>query len=120
MAVIDSLLIIFISLIVGGLGITAGARLIIDDSAGFGYAFVTAAIGALVWGLLSFFVGWLPLVGPILMLIVWIGIINWRYPGGWVSAALIGVVAWVVAFVLLYGLAALGAFEISALGIPGL
>lgn len=119
MALVDTILIIFVSLLIGGLGITAGARLIIDDSAGFGYAFVTAAIGALVWGLVSFFVGWLPLVGPLLMLIIWVGIINWRYPGGWITAAGVGFVAWLAAVVILYALSLVGIVGLEALGIPG-
>ena len=119
MALVDSIVITFISLLVGGLGITAGARLVIDDSAGFGYAFITAAIGALVWGLLSFFVGWIPLVGPLLMLVAWVGVINWRYPGGWVSAVGVGFVAWLAAVVVLWVLGSVGIVGADALGIPG-
>jgi hypothetical protein len=119
MALVDSILITFISLLIGGLGITVGARLVIDDGAGFGYAFITAAIGALVWGVLSFFIGWIPLVGPLLMLVAWVGVINWRYPGGWVSAAGVGFVAWLAAVVVLYVLGVVGLIGPEALGIPG-
>ncbi|SEO65632.1 hypothetical protein SAMN04487948_10413 [Halogranum amylolyticum] len=119
MALVDSILIAFISLLIGGLGIMVGARLVIDDSASYGYAFVTAAIGALVWAVMSFFVGWLPLIGPILMLIVWVGVINWRYPGGWASAAGVGFVAWLAAVVVLYALSLVGLVAPGALGIPG-
>ncbi|SFK80145.1 hypothetical protein SAMN04487950_1160 [Halogranum rubrum] len=119
MALVDSIVIAFISLLIGGLGITAGARLVIDDSASFGYAFVTAAIGALVWAVMSFFVGWIPLVGPLLMLIVWVGVINWRYPGGWVAAAGVGIVAWLAAVVVLFVLSLVGIVGPGALGIPG-
>lgn len=119
MALVDSIVIAFISLLIGGLGITIGARLVIDDAASFGYAFVTAAIGALVWAIVSFFVGWVPLLGPLLMLIAWVGVINWRYPGGWVSAAGVGVVAWLAAVVVLYILGVVGIVGPEALGIPG-
>lgn len=118
MALLDSIVIVLISLLIGGLGITVGARLVIDDSAGFGYAFITAAIGAIVWAILSFFVGWIPLIGPLLMLIIWIGVINWRYPGGWVTAAGVGFVAWLAAVIVLYVLSLVGIVGIEALGIP--
>ena len=119
-SLVGAILIFVVSLIVGTIGIHLGARLMVDTDAGYMRAAVTALIGAVIWALFSAFLGWIPVLGPVLALLAWIGVINWRYPGGWVSAALIGLVAWIVAFVLLYGLAALGAFEISALGIPGL
>ncbi|KTG09328.1 hypothetical protein AUR64_16230 [Haloprofundus marisrubri] len=119
MALVDSILIVFVNLLVGGLGLYLGVRLLIDKQASFGYAVVTAAIGALVWGLFSFFVGGIPIIGPILTLLAWIGVINWRYPGGWGSATAIGVVAWLAAVAVLYVLGVLGVVGLSALGIPG-
>jgi hypothetical protein len=119
MALIDSILIVFVNLLVGGLGLYLGVRLLIDKQASFGYAVVTAAIGALVWGLVSFFLGGIPIIGPVLTLLAWVGVINWRYPGGWGSAAAIGVVAWLAAVAVLYVLAILGVVGLTALGIPG-
>ncbi|QCJ46218.1 MULTISPECIES: hypothetical protein [Haloprofundus] len=119
MALVDSVLIVLVNLLVGGLGLYLGVRLLIDKQASFAYAVVTAAIGALVWGLVSFFLGWLPIIGPVLTLLAWVGVINWRYPGGWGSAAAIGVVAWVASVAVLYALGIFGIVELTALGIPG-
>lgn len=119
MAIVDSILIFFISLLIGAIGIHVGATMFIDRDIGYGHAIITALIGALIWGLVSFFVGWLPIIGPILMLIAWIAVINWSYPGGWLTAAGIGFVAWIVAALILYALAMLGVITPGALGVPG-
>lgn len=118
MGLIDAVVVGFISLLIGGFGIWAGARLLIDENASYGKAFVTALIGAVVWGLLSF-LGGIPLVGPLLLLIIWVAIINWSYPGGWLTATGIGVVAWIVAVGVMYALAILNIVTFEALGIPG-
>ena len=55
----------------------------------------------------------MPLVGGTLMLVVWIGAINWRYPGGWIEAVAIGVVA------VVYALAVAGYVAPETVGIPG-
>ena len=51
--------------------------------------------------------------------VVWIGIIRWRYPGGWAKAAVIGLVAWVSALLVLLSLNALFSLGIGAFGVPG-
>ena len=51
--------------------------------------------------------------------VVWIGIIRWRYPGGWAKAAVIGLVAWVSALLVLLLLNALFSLGIGASGVPG-
>lgn len=61
----------------------------------------------------------MPLVGGTLMLVVWVGAINWRYPGGWIEAVAIGVVAWVVAVAVVYALAVAGYVAPETVGIPG-
>ncbi|WP_129113156.1 hypothetical protein [Halegenticoccus tardaugens] len=119
MALIDTILIFVISLLIGAFAIHLGAKLVIDADVGFGRAVVTALIGAIVWGVLSFFVGWIPLLGPLLMLVAWVGVINWQYPGGWGTAAAIGLIAWIVAVVVLYVLAVVGFLSFDALGVPG-
>lgn len=80
MAVADSILIFVLSLLVGTVAILAGVRLVVDRDAGFANAAVTALIGAIAWAITSFFVGWVPILGVVLMLVVWVGVINWRYP----------------------------------------
>ena len=46
-------------------------------------------------------------------------VINRRYPGGWLSAAGIALVAWLATFVVVYLLGVLGLASFEALGVPG-
>jgi hypothetical protein len=116
---VGALFAFLISLLVGTFAINLGARLVVDSDTGYRRAAVTALIGALVWGLIAFFLGWIPLLGPLLALVAWIGIINWRYEGGWGTAVAIGLVAWLVAVGVLYLLSVVGIVGLDALGIPG-
>ncbi|WP_435156626.1 hypothetical protein [Haladaptatus sp. DFWS20] len=119
MALVDTLIILIVSLLVGGFGIYVGARVATDRPSGYSHAIVTALIGSIVWGIISFFVGWIPLLGAILALVAWVGVVNWRYPGGWGTAIVIGLVAWFAAAIVLYLLALLDIVAAGALGIPG-
>ncbi|KYH25711.1 hypothetical protein HAPAU_23890 [Halalkalicoccus paucihalophilus] len=116
--VLGSIVAFVVALLVGGLAIYLSANVVMDVQ-DYSHAVVTAFIGAIAWGLTA----WIPLFGPILALIVWVGVINWRYPGGWVDAAIIGVVAWLAALVLLFVLnLVLGpilGFSVGAFGVPG-
>jgi len=118
MALIDSILVFVVSLLVGALGIYVGARVVADYD-DYTYAIVTALLGAIVWGVVGFFFGWIPLLGPILVLIAYVAVINARYPGGWVNAILIALVAWIASLVVLYVLALVGIGGFEAVGIPG-
>lgn len=120
MAILDSLVIFLVSLLLGTVGIYAGVRLVADRDVGYGNAAFTALLGAVAWGFVSFFVGFIPVLGALLALVVWIGVINLRYPGGWITAAGIGFVAWLVVFVVVYLLATLGLITPDALGVPGI
>lgn len=115
---IASAVVFVVSLLIGALGIYAGARVIVGRG-NFDHAIVTALIGAIVWAIVGFFVGWIPLVGPLLALLAYIAVINWRYPGDWTAAAMIGLVAWVTVLVVLYVLAVLGITGFAAVGVPG-
>lgn len=117
--VLDTLIVFVVSLLVGSLGIYVGVSLATEEAIGFGGAALTALLGSLVWGIVSFFVGWIPLVGALLTLLAWIGVINLRHSGGWGTAAVIGLVAWAVAVAVLYALATAGVVSASAVGIPG-
>ncbi|WP_135820134.1 hypothetical protein [Halostella litorea] len=119
MALVDSLIVFAVSLLIGALGIYVGGRAVadVDD---YTYAIVTALIGAVVWGVVGFFVGWIPLLGPILTLLAYLAVINWRYPGGWLDAALIALIAWVAVLVVLYVLALLELTTFGAVGVPGM
>lgn len=118
-ALVSAVFVFLVSLLVGTVAINFGARVLVDRDTGFRRAVVTALIGSVVYTLMGFFLGWIPFLGPLLMLLAWIAVVNWQYPGGWGTAAGIGFVAWVVALLLLYGLAALDVITAEAIGIPG-
>jgi len=119
MGMIDSLVVGLVSFVIGSFGILAGVRVIIDQDARFVYAAITALIGAVVWGVLSFFLSWASLVGVVVMLLAWVGVINYRYPGGWPSAAAVGGIAWAVSVVIVYLLSLMDLVAPDVLGIPG-
>lgn len=113
-AFIGSLIAFVIALLIGGLAIYISARLVVDVD-DYSHAVITALVGAIAWALTS----WIPLIGPIIALIVWIAVIKWRYPGGWVNAAIIGVVAWLAAIVILWVVNTLFSLGLGAFGVPG-
>ena len=118
MALVDSILVFVVSLLIGALGIYVGARVIADRD-DYSYAIVTALIGAIVWSVVAFFFGWIPLLGPALALLAYVTVINFRYPGGYLKAAAIALVAWVASLAVLYVLALLNIAAFEAVGVPG-
>jgi hypothetical protein len=118
MALIESIIGFVVSLLIGALGIYVGARVIVDYE-DYTYAIVTALIGALVWYVVALLFGWIPFLGPLLALIAYIAVVNWRYPGGWLEAIGIALVAWIAVLVVTYVLAAIGIASPEALGVPG-
>lgn len=118
MALIDSIIVFLVSWLIGAFGVYVGARIIanVED---YTYALVTALIGAIVWAVVAFFFGWIPLLGPLLALLAYITVINYRYPGGWTSAIAISLIAWIAAVIVLYVLGILGITPYGAIGIPG-
>lgn len=110
----DSVVVFAGSLLVGGVAIHVAANHVagVGD---YGDAVLTALIGAIAWALLD----GVPLVGGLLALVAWVGVIKWRYPVGWTRAAIIGVAAWAVATVVLAALALLGIGSLGAIGVPG-
>lgn len=118
MAILDTLIVFIVSLLIGALGIYVGAR-VVTDVDDYRYAVITALIGAVVWAVVAFLLGWIPLLGPLAALIAYVGVINYRYPGGWIRAIGISLIAWVGALVVLYILAVLGLTAFDAVGVPG-
>jgi hypothetical protein len=111
---VGSIVAFLVALLVGGLAIYISARVVadVDD---YSHAVVTALLGAIAWALTS----WIPLIGLVIALIAWVWVIKWRYPGGWVDAAIIGAVAWVSALVILYVLNTVLDLGVGAFGVPG-
>lgn len=117
MALVDTLVVLAVSLLIGGIGIYLGASLL-GVSRDYGHAVVTAGIGAIVWALVGGLFDGFPLLGPALTLAAYLLVIKWRYRTGWITAAGIALVAWIAALVVLGILANAGYAEFSAIGIP--
>ena len=111
---IGSFVAFLIALLIGGLAIYISARIVVDID-DYSHALLTAVLGAIGWALTV----WIPLIGPIIALIVWVWVINWQYPGGWVKAAIIGGVAWVAALVILVITNSVLGLGLRAFGVPG-
>lgn len=118
MALVDSVVVFVVSLLIGALGIYAGGR-IITGTGDYGHAVFTALLGAIVWAVVGALLGWIPFLGPLVTLVAYVAVINYRYPGGWGNAVLIALIAWIAALVVLYVLALFGVGSPSALGVPG-
>ncbi|MFP9058959.1 hypothetical protein ACLI4R_00340 [Natrialbaceae archaeon A-chndr2] len=114
---LNSIIVFVVSLLIGALGIYVGARAIVDTT-DYTYAIVTALFGALVWGVVGFFFGWIPFLGPILVFLAYLSVINARYPGGWIRALLITLVAWLSVLIVLTLLAVVGVTTFDAVGVP--
>ena len=112
--VVGGLVSFLVALLIGGLAICISARVGVDVD-DYSHAVITAVLGAVGWALTS----WIPLVGPVIALVVWVGVIKWRYPGGWVKAAIIGVGAWLSALLILVVLNSVLGLGIGAFGVPG-
>lgn len=117
MAVIDSLVVGIVSLLVGALAIHLAATMLLRGEQNYFNAVIAAAVGSLVYSILGFLSG-IPLLGPLLLLLLWVGVINWRYPGGWFQAGIIGIGAWGAAIVILWIISSVGIVNIGAIGVP--
>lgn len=116
--VVSSIIVFVVSLLIGALGIYVAARGIAGVES-YTYAIGTALLGAIVWAVVGFFFGWIPLLGPLLVFIAYLAVINSRYPGGWIRALLITVIAWGTVLIVMYILALVGIVGFEAAGVPG-
>lgn len=117
-----SLIALVVSLLVGGLAIHLGATFALK-SRNYTHAVVTALLGAVAWWLVGVLLGEVAVdfggpISSVIGMLVWIGVIRWRYEAGWLRAALIGLFAWIAALVVLTVLGAVGVRGIEAFGIP--
>lgn len=96
--VIGSLVVFVVSLLVGGLGIYVGSQLVANRG-DFRTAVWTALFGSLGWTVVALLVGWIPVLGDLLGLLLGLGvyltIVTVQYDVDWVEAAAITLVAWV-------------------------
>lgn len=118
MVLSDSIVVLVVSFLIGAVGIHVGAR-VITGTNDFRYAVGTALFGALVWSLVGYFFGGVPLLGPALVLLAYLWVIKRRYTTGWVTAAGIALVAWVASLAVLYVLATADVTGFRAIGVPG-
>ncbi|KAB1190793.1 MULTISPECIES: hypothetical protein [Haloferax] len=116
---LEGVIVFAVSLLIGGAAIHIAAKHVVyrEKPGGLSYehAVVTALFGAVAWALLA----WIPLIGSLLALVGWVGVIRWRYPGGWKKAGVTGAAAWAAAVVVLAALELLGIGAVSAVGVPG-
>lgn len=119
--VLGTILSFVVSLLVGAAVIYAAAA-VIADVRNYSHAVVTALVGAIAWGLMSLLFGWIPVFGqilvPIVPLLAYLWVINRRYPGGWIDAALIAGAAWIIGLLVLAVLQVAG-LGVNLFGVPG-
>lgn len=106
-----------VSLLTGGLGVYVGARLVVGSEDPV-HAVVTGLLGAVVWVAGGLFLGWIPLVGPVLVFLTYVWLVARRYPGDWAAAARIAGIAWLVTAIVLSILATAGFATLKAVGFP--
>jgi len=98
---------------------TYASTAVLTDASSYGHSLVTALLTSIVWFGVTYFTGGTFVVaGPILAIIAYVAVVDWRYPGGWGRAGAITVVTWIATFVILYVLAALGFSSFGAPGVP--
>lgn len=103
-----------IGLLLGGTAFHTSAVGIVDIES-YPHAVGSALLGSIAWGAFA----WLPLFGPVLGLGAWLAVVDWRYPGDYVTTGLIAVTTWAIAFLLTWPLAFLGLDGVYAAGVPG-
>lgn len=117
----SSVIVLLVSILIGALALHVASTLVLS-SRDYEHALITAVLGGVAWALVDWVFAEAGLPGrlsSVVALIVWAFVIRWRYDVGWVRAAILGVVAWVAALVVLLLLDALGVGGLGAYGVPG-
>lgn len=119
---VGSVVVFVVSLLVGGAAIHLGATFALKGR-DYSHAVVTALLGALAWTGVEVALAWASVdvgsLASVLALLVWVGVVKWRYRAGWLRAGVIGLFAWVAALVVLSLLSTLGVGAVDAYGVPG-
>lgn len=106
------------SLIVVSIATYASTAILTDESSWL-HSLVTAVLTSAVWFGVTYLTGSaFAIAGPILAVVAYVAVVNWRYPGGWIRAGSIALVTWIATFVIIYGLALVGISSFEALGVP--
>jgi hypothetical protein len=117
-----SLLVLAVSLLIGGLAIHIGAKFAFA-SREYSDAVLTALLGAVAWALVDIAlasVGIGGLLASVVGLLVWISVVRWQYGVGWIRASIVGIGAWLSALIVLGVLSLLGIGNLGAFGVPGI
>ncbi|MFB6235139.1 MAG: hypothetical protein ABEH81_06005 [Halopenitus sp.] len=85
-------------LLVGGIATYVAARLV-AGARSYTYAAVTALFGASGWGVAVLLLGAGSPGSWVVLLLVWVAVVKWRYRETWTRAASIGFVAWAAVLV---------------------
>lgn len=96
--VLGAILSFVVSLLLSGAAIYIGASMLADVQ-DFGLAVMTAFFGTVALMVTDFFLGWIPLVGFAAALLAYLTVVNLAYPGGYVKAAGISLIALVTEIV---------------------
>ncbi|WP_436909714.1 hypothetical protein [Halosimplex marinum] len=118
MGLVTGLITFVVGVLVGGLGIYVGAELL-GGGGSYERAVTAAILGSLVWTVVGAVFGGIPLLGPVVTFVAYLGVLNVMYDGGWVEAAGIAVVAWLTLVVVFTVLGPLGLGVFSGVGVPG-
>jgi len=116
-----TLLVLAASILVGGLAIHVGSVLALTAK-NYEHAAVTAVLGGLAWTIVDVVFAEAGLSGrpsSVVGLVVWVGVVRWRYDTGWIRAALVGLFGWIAALATLAVLHVLGVGGLDAYGVPG-
>lgn len=123
MGLISGLVSFVIGVFVGGFGIYVGSQLVVGEG-DYAQAVTTALVGAVVWGLIDLFIGSIPLLGPLFAPLVafaaYLTVLNAMYPGDWIEAFGIALVAWLTLLFALLVLRPFGLGWLSGVGVPGI